>query len=192
MVRFGDVNNSVNKADFRGVFLCGFDKSSFEDCVKGTPNCDDIAGLSSYRTFGNGGLHKLGIRSNPIQYGSTDGAVSSSKYWDLCENFKITPGQLNRALLKVSSSSVDDGKLGLELDNLNVSSWPVGDQDADYRVRFKLVDEYGNDYSATENGQIQDDDYTEEHRVFAYNCAQFGNIHASGSYADSSQKLWCY
>ncbi len=181
-----DVNNPSSFADdeedFRGVFLCGFDKSSFEDCVKGPPDCDDIAGLSSYRPFGNGGVHKLGIRRSGTEYGSTDGSTSSPR-WDLCENFKLTSSQPNRASLIASLSSVDDGKLGLELDNLNVSSWPDEDQDADYRVRFKLVDEYGNDYSATENGQIQSDDYTEEHRVFAYNCAQFGNTHASGIYA---------
>ena len=178
-----DVNNpsvfTDDKEDFRGVLLCGFEKNRFEYCVKGTPDCDDIAGLSSYRTFGNNGAHKAGIRSYDTEYGSRDGAVNSSRRWDLCENFKITPNQSNNSTaLKASASNVDDGKLEFHLDNLNVSSWP----DADYRVRFKLVDEYGNDYSATENGQIQEDDYTEEHRVFAYNCAQFGNIHASGNY----------
>ncbi len=182
-----DVNNPSSFADdeedFRGVFLCGFEKNRFEDCVKGPPDCDDIPGLSSYRTFGTNGAHKAGIRSYDTEYGSRDGSVNSSRRWDLCENFKLTPSQSNNSTtLKASASNVDDGKLGLELDNLNVSSWPDEDQDADYRVRFKLVDEYGNDYSATENGQIQEDDYTEEHRVFAYNCAQFGNTHASGSY----------
>ena len=175
-------NSSDDEEDFRGVFLCGFEKNRYEDCIRGSSGCTNIAGLNAYRPFGTNGMHKLGIIRHGTEYGSRDGAINSSRRWDLCENFKLSSSQSSRASLIASSSGVDDGKLELELNNLNVSGWPNNDKDADYRVRFKLVDEYGNDYLTTESGQIQDDDYTEEHRFFTYNCTQFGNEHASGSY----------